>query len=342
MDGDGKNLREFRERMGLTQGVFAQWLNERLDRKYDKALVSRWETCNSRIPVVVANLLFRAGDFPRSELKDPGLIVTVSNQKGGVGKTVTVVNVAYLLASEGKRVLVVDCDPQANASLHFGINAHEAFARKQSISLVLFHEHPIRSAITKVCDDAIDLIPSGSELREADGMLTRDPNGILALREKLDELRDDYDFILIDTPPTTGVLMISSFNAADYLLIPTQTEMMSFDGISKIMEDVAKVRRRINPALTLLGILPNLYKPQREQDRLILPMINDLGPKYKTRVFTPINDIALISKGALSGRPTIEMYPRLAGVEGYREVVTALLAAAASRKTANGVSHAAA
>ena len=326
-----KRLKDYRELLGLTQGAFAKWLNDALGRHYDKALVCKWETGAARVPAIVAtrlSSLSKAGENRKN-----GIIVAVANQKGGVGKTVTVVNIAALLAAEGKRVLVVDCDPQANATLHFGLRGNELASTHKGLSFAMFKDEPLRGSIIPVCDGSIDLVPSNSELCEADGMLLRDPNGILTLREKLDEVRCDYDFIICDTPPTQGVLMVSALNAADHLLIPAQPEMMSFDGISKILESVAKVRRRVNPNLQLLGFLPNLCQPNRQQDREILPRIQALGPKYRTRVFAPINNIAMLGKGCAMGTPTMEAFPDLQGVEGYHEIVAVLMEIGVNRST---------
>ena len=226
-------------------------------------------------------------------------------------------------------MLIVDADPQASISIHLGVDPHECELAGCSLSRVLFNDRVTREAIVPVCDDQFDLLPCSIDLADADANLAREPNGTLVLREKLDEVRNDYDFILVECHV---VLTVSALNAADQLLIPSQTEMLSLMGIPKLLENVAKVRRRVNPRIGLLGILPTLFKARRVQDQAMVEELRKLAAANKTRLFSPVKDVADIAKGVTAGRPALELNPNLAGAEAYEEVAEALLELARARK----------
>ncbi len=337
----GDELRGLREGRGLNQLDLAAFLNEKLGRRYDRNRVSRWENGAERIPrlvVVTLRAMVVAGSAGIPALQvGPAIKLAVSNQKGGVGKTVTVANVGYLLARAGKRVLIVDGDPQASISIHLGVDPHECELSRSSLSQVLFNDRATRDAIIAVCDGQLDLLPCSIDLADADVNLAREPNGTLVLREKLDEVRDDYDFILVDCPPNLGVLTVSALNAVDQLLIPSQTEMLSLMGIPKLLENVVKVRRRVNPRLGLLGILPTLFKSRRVQDQTMLEELRKLAAANRARLFSPVRDVADIAKGVTAGRPALEINPNVVGAEAYQEVADALITLIDARKEAADV-----
>ncbi len=331
----GEELRSLRETRSLNQQDLAEFLNGKLSRRYDRNRISRWETGAERIPQLVVTVLRLAAapasvGIPAVQV-GPAMTLVVSNQKGGVGKTVSVANIGFLLAKTGKRVLIVDGDPQASISIHLGVDPHDCELGKTSLSQVLFNDRVTKDAIISVCDGQLDLLPCSIDLADADANLSREPNGTLVLREKLDEVRDDYDFILVDCPPNLGVLTVSALNAADQLLIPSQTEMLSLMGIPKLLENVAKVRRRVNPRIGLLGILPTLFKARRVQDQAMLEELRKLAQANKTRLFSPVKDVADIAKGVTAGRPALELNPHIAGAEAYEEVAGALLLLASTR-----------
>ena len=332
----GDELRSLRENRSLNQQELAEFLNDKLGRRYDRNRISRWENGAERIPQLVVTAL-RSSPIPSAVgipavHVGPAMTLVVSNQKGGVGKTVSVANIGFLLAKAGCRVLIVDADPQASISIHLGVDPHECELAKTSLSQVLFNDRPTRDAIRSVCDGQLDLLPCSIDLADADTNLAREPNGTLVLREKLDEVRDEYDFILVDCPPNLGVLTVSALNAADHLLIPSQTEMLSLMGIPKLLENVVKVRRRVNPRIGLLGILPTLFKARRVQDQAMVEELRKLALAHKTRLFSPVKDVADIAKGVTAGRPALELNPNIAGAEAYEEVAEALLELLSAKK----------
>lgn len=340
----GEELRAYRDACGLGQQELAQTLNEKLGRRYDRNKISRWENGAERIPQLVAAALNvrRTGapaGIPAAGLAaGPALVTVCVNQKGGVGKTTSTVNVAYLLARRGARVLVVDCDPQANATVHFGVDPHERDIARRTLTHVLFADAPMPESVVPVCDGLLHLLPSSISLAAADAEILKEPNGALLLREKIDEVRESYDFIMIDCPPNLGQVTVSALNAADQVLIPSQTEMLSIMGIPMLLETLSKVRRRVNPKVAVLGVLPTLHKARRLQDQAMMDELRRIADGARLRVFTPVKDAADYAKGVIAGRPTLELNPTAAGADSYGEVADALLSLVADdrkRETAH-------
>ncbi|MBK1840626.1 AAA family ATPase [Azospirillum sp. YIM B02556] len=331
-DMSGEELRRYREDRGMNQQELVSWLNERLGRRYDRAKISRWETGAERIPQTVGTALKAAtspvGIPAASGQRNAPLVLCAANQKGGVGKTTTCVNVAWLLSREGQRVLLVDCDPQANATVHLGVDPHEREVVKETLTHALRSTRPLREFVTPVCDGAFDLLPSSISLAAADRELLRQPNGTLILRAKLAQLAGHYDFVILDCPPHLGELTVSVLNAADQLLIPTQTEMLSLMGIPQLFETIAGVRELVNPRLRILGILPTMFSPRRLQDEQILTELRAMAVSESLHLFAPVRRAADYAKSVLAGRPGLAVNPNSAGAESYQEIAAALLSLA--------------
>lgn len=325
----GDEMRSLRESRKMGQQELATFLNGKLGRKYDRNRVSRWENGTERIPQLVGSALKGLSGthtgIPAAAAR-PAMVVVLVNQKGGVGKTTSTVNVAYLMAKAGYRTLVIDCDPQANATIHLGIDPHERDVVRRTITQVLFADLPMVEALVPVCDDLFNLLPSSISLASADAELLKEPNGTLLLREKIDEVRDEFDFILIDCPPNLGQLTVSALNAADQVLIPSQTEMLSIMGIPMLLETLSKVRRRVNPKIAVLGVLPTLHNPRRAQDQAMMSELMALAESARLHVFAPVRDAADYAKGVVAGRPALLLTPGVNGADSYAEVVESLVA----------------
>lgn len=326
----GEELRRYREQRGMNQQELVSWLNERLHRRYDRAKISRWETGSERIPQTVAAALkdtTKPTGIPVVSTADPApLVFCAANQKGGVAKTTTCVNVAWLLGKESRRVLLIDCDPQANATVHLGIDPHDREVAKATLTHALRSTRPMREFVTPVCGGVFDLLPSSISLAATDRELLRQPNGTLILRAKIAQLAGHYEFVVLDCPPHLGELTVSVLNAADQLLIPTQTEMLSMMGIPQLFETIVAVRELVNPRLEILGILPTMYSPRRLQDEQVMNDLQELAVAEGLRLFSPVRRAADYTKSVLAGRPGLALNANSAGAESYREIAEALLA----------------
>ena len=181
-----------------------------------------------------------------------GKIVSCSNQKGGVGKTTTCVNVAACLAERGYKVLLVDCDPQGNATSGLGIIKKDI---KNSIYDVIIDEVPVEQAIIKTKIEKLDILPSNIELAGAEVELVYVKEREYTLKKGLEKAVDVYDYILIDCPPSLGLLTINALTCADSVLIPIQSEYYALEGLSQLMNSIKLVTKHLNPKLKIEGVV---------------------------------------------------------------------------------------
>lgn len=311
-----EELRRFRERRGHSQGAFAQWLNGKLGRKYDNAAVSRWESGAERVPAKVLEFLSReAGGVAR--------VIAVANQKGGVGKTTTTLNLAYALGELDRRVLVVDADQQATATEGSGVDPLSIQDRRRGLEDVLFGQTPIRDAIIPC--DGYDLLPCTIALAEAQIKILLDPDeGRYVLRERLEEVQSDYDFIIVDCPPELALITITALVAADDVLIPTKASRYDVRGIPLIFDTIAKVRRRQNPSLSVLGVLPTMFNRNFAVEQQVLSDLKErLGDQ--ARVFEPILRSTEIDQATYAGELPIRVLGRSHSIGAYRAIAKELV-----------------
>ena len=309
-------LRSFRERRGDNQAGFAQWLNARLGRKYDNATISRWESGAERIPAKVAE--FVAGLSHR-----PARVIAVANQKGGVGKTTTTLNLAYALGELGRRVLVVDADQQATATEGAGLDPMAVQDERRGLEDVLFGETAIRDAIVR--RDGFDILPCSIALAEAQIKILLDPDdGRYALRERLEEVQHDYDVVLIDCPPELALITVTALVAADQVLIPTKASRYDVRGIPLILDTVAKIRRRQNPGLGILGILPTMFNRSYAVEQQVL---NDLRGllEGRARIFEPIPRSTEVDQATYAGELPIRALPKSHSISAYRSLAREII-----------------
>ena len=182
-------------------------------------------------------------------------IIAIANQKGGVGKTTTSVNLAAALARTPKRVLLVDLDPQGNATMGSGVDKRELEA---SVTDVMLGEAQTRDALVR-CEDGYHLLPGNIDLTAAEIQLMDVAGREQKLKQALDAVRDGYDFIIIDCPPSLSLLTLNALNAADSILVPMQCEYYALEGLSALLDTIEAMRGRLNPALEIEGVLRTMF-----------------------------------------------------------------------------------
>lgn len=211
-----------------------------------------------------------------------GKVISVSNQKGGVGKTTTTVNVAAFIAGRGRRVLIIDIDPQANAGYGVGVNAAEA---DRTIYEVLIGSVPIKDAIVGTSVPDLFLIPSNIHLSGAQMDLLDMEGKEFVLRNAVREVKNDYDYIFVDCPPSLGILTLNSLAAADSVMIPLQCEYYALEGLSQLLRIIAMVQENLNRGLAIEGVVLTMYD---SRTNLSQQVVSDVREYFGDKVFKTI------------------------------------------------------
>jgi chromosome partitioning protein len=245
-----------------------------------------------------------------------GSVIAVVNQKGGVAKTTTVANLAFAMGERGRRVLAVDCDPQASLTFYLGQDERRLERERATLYHALLGG---RDLAELVIPGEPALIPASITLARADAELISEPGASQILREKLAPLREVYELVLIDCPPTLTLLTVNALAAADRVLIPVKTDLLSTLGIPQLLETIGKVQRRANPRLKILGVLPTMFNPGYGHDAEVLDEIRASFGK-DLRIFDPVRRSTGFDRAVGSGRPLVSSSPASPGAEAYRRL----------------------
>ena len=203
-----------------------------------------------------------------------GKIIAVANQKGGVGKTTTTINLGASLAKEGKKVLIIDADPQANATSGYGIDPR---TMESSIYECLVDEYPMNGSQVTTCVEGLDLVGSRIDLAGAELELINKPGRERVLARALESVMPLYDFILIDCSPSLGYTTVNILTAADTVLIPVQCEYLALEGLSKLLNTIRIVKNGLNPALEIEGFVLTMYMRNRLNNQVVNEVRNHFG-----------------------------------------------------------------
>jgi len=294
----GNIVSERRAARGQTQEQFAAYLNGYLGRRYDKSRISRWESGREAIPADIMAFLSGAGTRK-------AVIVAVTNQKGGVAKTTTTLNLAAVLGQRGIKVCVIDADSQCNATIGLGVDPIAVGLERRGLYEVLIESRPAEETVLPVVDGLFDLLPTSQTLAAADMQLISDPSGgQFRLHDQIIALGTRYDVVLIDTPPTLAMLTMNALFAANFVLIPVQTHPFAVVGMDMLLQTIAKARRR-NPNLEVLGVLPTLYAKAESSSKRSYDDLMVLAADAHLHVFSPIPRAADFTNALQHGRPLL-------------------------------------
>lgn len=247
-------------------------------------------------------------------------IIAIANQKGGVGKTTTSVNLAACVAAAGRRVLLIDADPQGNATSGLGLDKNGI---EHSVYDVFINEYGIDEVVQRTMLDTLWLVPSNIQLAGAEVELVTMMAREQVLKNALRPARDAYDYIFIDCPPSLGLLTLNALNAADTLLVPIQCEFYALEGLSQLMSTVRLVRKNLNPALDVEGVVLTMFD---SRTNLSVQVVEEVRKFFRNKVYqTIIPRSVRLSEAPSFGLPVIRYAPKSSGAAAYTALANELL-----------------
>jgi len=246
--------------------------------------------------------------------------ICITNQKGGVGKTTTAINLSSALAVCEKKTLLVDCDPQANATTGLGID-------KTTLDKSLYHgligEEDVKNIIVDSCVKGLSVIPSRVELIGFEVEMMAEPESELTLKQLIGEVKDDFDYIIIDCPPSLSLLTVNALTASDYMLVPLQCEFYALEGVGQLVQTMQRIRQSFNPSLEIGGILLTMFDTRTNLSHQVA---EDAKNHFKELVFSvKIPRNIRLSEAPSFGMPILSYDASSAGAKSYMELAREII-----------------
>ena len=249
-----------------------------------------------------------------------GKVIAIANQKGGVGKTTTTINLAACVAEKGKKILVIDMDPQGNATTGFGIEKNEL---DNTVYELMLGECSVKECIIPNVIENLSLIPSNVNLAAAEIELVEQARKEYILKNEIDWVKDQYDYIFIDCPPSLSMLTVNAMTTADSVLVPIQCEYYALEGLSQLIHTVNLIRKKINPNLTMEGVVFTMYDARTNLSEEVVQNVKDTLEERIFKTLIPRN--VRLAEAPSYGQP-INIYDgKSAGAEAYRGLADELI-----------------
>lgn len=257
-----------------------------------------------------------------------GKIIAVANQKGGVGKTTTSVNLSSLLAKKGKKVVLLDADPKGNATSGLGVDKNV----EKSLYDVLVNEEPVENTLQDTIEKNLKICPSNVNLAGAEVELVSQMSREHRLKEQLDQIKDKYDYIFIDCPPSLGLITLNSFTAADSVLIPVQCEYYALEGLGQLINTINLVKKHLNKSLEIEGAVLTMYDIRTNLSNQVVKEVKKYFDDKVYKTVIPRN--VRLSEAPSFGMPITTYDPKSKGARSYEKLAKEFLKAEDAKEKA--------
>ena len=258
-------------------------------------------------------------------------VFAIANQKGGVGKTTTSINLAACLAAAGRKTLVIDLDPQSNTTTGFGVDPHRVGV--SIYELLVSDSVKVSDALKADLRPNLSLLPAKVDLYAADIELVYLDQREFRLKRILDSVRGEYDFVMIDCPPSLGLLTVNALTAANGVILPLQCEYFALEGMQQLLNTIRLVRDRLNPAVSLFGVVLTMYDPRTRLAAEVVDEITQHFPQEKFQTLIPRN--VRLSEAPSFGLTILEHDPRSPGALAYKSLAEEVIARAATMENSH-------